>query len=91
MSCVDVVDQLVAMHEVDANNVVIQLIDDIDQMCELLSFDIEIYFIDPDGIHCVPGGGDAALRIRNFLRILVYKCSVERSVVHASEGCCCVE
>ncbi len=88
---VDVVDQCVAVHEVDANNVVVQLIDDIHQMGELLPLDIEIYFIDPDGINCVPGGGDAALRIGNFLQFLVSKCSVEGSAVHASDGCSCVK
>jgi hypothetical protein len=88
---VDVVDQLVAVHEVDANNVVVQLVDDIHQMGELLPFDIEIYFIDPDGIHFVSRGGDAALSIGNFLWFLVSKCGVEGSAVHASDGCSCVE
>jgi hypothetical protein len=88
---VDVVDQLVAVHEVYANNVVVQLIDDIHQMGELQPFDIEIYFIDPDGIHCVSRGGYAALSIGNFLRFLVSKCGVEGSAVHASDGCSCVE
>jgi len=88
---VDVVDQLVVVHEVDANNVVVQLVDDIHRMGELLPFDIEIYFIDPDGIHCVSRGGYAALSIGNFLRFLVSKCGVEGSAVHASDSCSGVE
>ncbi len=87
---VDVVDQLVAVHEVDANNVVIQLVDDIHRMGELLPL-IEIYFIDPDGIHCISRGGDAALSIGDFLRFLVSKCGIEGSADHASDGCSCVE
>ncbi len=48
-----VVDQLVGAHEVDANYVVVQLVDDVHQVSELLPFDIEIYLVDPNGIHCV--------------------------------------
>ncbi len=88
---VDVVDQLVSVHEVDANNVVVQLVDDIHRVGELLPFDIEIYFIDPDGIHCVSRGGDAALDICDFLWFLISKCGIERSAVHASDGCSCDE
>ncbi len=38
---VDLVDQFVAVHEVDADNVVVQLVDNIHWVSELLSFDIE--------------------------------------------------
>ncbi len=44
---VHIVDQFVAVHEVDADNVVVQLVDDVHQMSELLRFDIKVYFIDP--------------------------------------------
>ncbi len=37
---VEIVDQLVAVHEVDANNVVIQLVDNVHWVGELLPFDI---------------------------------------------------
>ncbi len=59
---VHVVDQLVAMHEVDAD-VVTQLGDHVHHMSKFLSHDPEVHFIDPNGVHCVPGGGDAALGI----------------------------
>ncbi len=88
---VHVVDQFVAVHEVDANNVIVQLVDDVHRVSELLPFDIEIYFIDPNGIHCVPGSGNSALRVGDFLWFLISKCSVERSAVHASDGCSCVK
>ncbi len=91
LPCVDVVDQFVLVHKVDANDVVVQLFDDIHQVCELLPFNIEIYFIDPNGIHCVSGSGDAALRVGNFPQFLISKCGVEGSAVHASDGCSCVE
>jgi hypothetical protein len=45
---VDVVDQFVAVHEVDANDIVVQLVDDVHWMCEFLSLDIQVYFIDPE-------------------------------------------
>ena len=88
---VNVVDRFVAVHKVDANNVVVQLVDDVNRVIELLSFDIEIYFIDPNGIHCVSGSGDSALRLGNFLWFLMSKCGVERSAVHASDSCSCVK
>ncbi len=84
---VDVVDQFVAVHEVNADNVVVQLVDNVYWVRELLSFDIEVHLIDYNGIHCVSGSGDAALRIGNFLGLLVSKCSVKRSAVHASDSC----
>ncbi len=43
-----IVDQFVAVHEVNANIVVVQHVDDIHRVSELLPFDIEIYFIDPN-------------------------------------------
>ncbi len=45
---VDVVDQFVAVHEVDANDVVVEFIDDVHRVCELLSLDVQVYFIDPE-------------------------------------------
>ncbi len=45
---VDIVDQFVAVHEVDADDVVLELVDDVHRVCELLSFDVQVYFIDPD-------------------------------------------
>ena len=56
-----VVDQFVAVHEVDADNVVVQFVDDVHRVSELLPLDIEIYFIDPNGINCVSGSGNIAL------------------------------
>ncbi len=91
LPCVDVVDQFVAVHKVDANNVVVQLVDHVHRVSEFLPFDIEVYFIDPNRIHCVSGSGDAALRIGNFLGLLISKCGIERSAVHASDSCSCVE
>ncbi len=35
LPCVDVVDQFVAVHEVDADDVVIEFIDDIHRVCDL--------------------------------------------------------
>jgi len=84
-----VVDQLVGVHEVDANYVVVHLVDDIHRVSELLPFDI--YLVDPNVIHCISGSGDAALHVGNFLGLLVSKCSVERSAVHASDCCSCVK
>jgi hypothetical protein len=88
---VHIVDQFVAVHEVDANNVVVQLVDDVHRVSELLPFDIEVYLIDPNGIHCFSGSGDAALRVGDFLWFLVSKCGIEGSAVHASDGCFCVK
>ncbi len=48
---VDIVDQFVAVHKVDADNVVVQLVNDVHRVSELLSFDIKVYFIDPNGSH----------------------------------------
>ncbi len=45
---VHVVDQFVAVHEVDADNVVIELVDDVHRVGELLPFDVKVYFIDPE-------------------------------------------
>ncbi len=44
---VDVVDQFVAVHEVDADDVVVEFFDDVHRVCELLSLDVQVYFIDP--------------------------------------------
>jgi hypothetical protein len=44
---VDVLDQFVVVHKVDANNVVVQLVDHVHRVSEFLPFDVEVYFIDP--------------------------------------------
>ena len=80
-----------AVHEVDAYNVVIQLVDNVHWVSELLPFDVEIYLIDSNGIHCIPGSGDAALCVGNFFGFLVPKSGVEGSAVHAGDGRSCVE
>jgi hypothetical protein len=87
LPCVDVVDQFVAVHEVDADNVVVQLIDDVYWVRKLLPLDIEVHLIDPSGVHCISGSGDTALRADNFLGLLVSECGVERSAVHAGDSC----
>jgi len=79
------------VHEVDANDIVVELVDDVHRVGELLSLDVQVYFIDPERIHCVSGSGDAALRVGDFLGFLVPESSVERSAVHAGDGCSSVE
>ncbi len=48
LPCVDIVDQFVAVHEVDADDVVVEFVDDVHRVCEVLSFDVQVYFIDPE-------------------------------------------
>ena len=91
LPCVDVVDQFVAVHEVDADDIVVEFVDDVHRVCEVLSFDVQVYFIDPERVHRIPRSGDAALRVGNLLGFLVPKGGVERSAVHASDGCSCVK
>ncbi len=74
---VNVVDQLIAVHEVDADNVVVQFIDDIHRMSEFLSFDPEVHFIDPYGVHGVSGCGDASLSVGDLSQFLVPKSGVK--------------
>ncbi len=40
LPCVDVVDQFVAVHEVDADDIVVELVDDVHWVGELLSLDV---------------------------------------------------
>ncbi len=63
LSRVYVLDELFVVHEVDADNVVVQLGDDIHWVSEFPSFDPEVHFIDTYGFHCVSRCGDAALGI----------------------------
>ena len=42
LPCVDVVDQFVAVHEVDADDIVVELVHDVHWMSELLSFDVPL-------------------------------------------------
>jgi hypothetical protein len=91
LPCVDGVDQFVAVHEVDADDIVIELVDDVHWVGEFLSFDVQVYFIDPERVHRVPGSGDAALRVGNLLGFLVPESGVEGSAVHAGDGCSSVE
>ncbi len=91
LPCVDVVDQFVAVHEVDADDIVVKFVDDVHWVSELLSLDVQVYFIDPERVHCVPGSGDAALRVGNLLGLLVPESGVERPAVHAGDGCSSVE
>ena len=79
------------MHEVDANDIVVELVDDVHWMGEFLSFDVQVHFIDPERVHCVSGSGDAALCIGNLFGFLVPKSGVEGSAVHAGDGRSCVE
>jgi hypothetical protein len=74
---VHVVDQLVAVHEVDANDVVVQLGDHVHRVSKFPSFDPEVHFIDPYGVHCVSGCGDAALGIQDFPWSLGSECCVK--------------
>ncbi len=69
--------QLVAMHEVDANNVVVQLVYDIHWVSEFLSLDPEVHLIDPYGVQSISRCDNAALSIGNFPWFLVSKCGVE--------------
>jgi hypothetical protein len=64
---VHIVDQFVAVHEVNADNVVVQLVDDIHRMSELLPFDIKVYFIDSIGIYCIPGSATQLYALAIFL------------------------
>ncbi len=48
LPCVDVVYQFVVVHEVDADDVVVEFVDDVHRVCELLSLDVQVYFIDPE-------------------------------------------
>jgi len=84
---VDVVDQFVAVQEVDANYVVIQLVDDVHWMCKFLPFDIEVHLVDSKGVHCISGSSNAALRVGDFPGLLVSECGIERSAVHAGDSC----
>ncbi len=63
LSCVHVIDQLVAVHKVDADDVVVQFGDYIHRMGKFLSFHPEVHFVDPYGVHCIPRCGNAALSI----------------------------
>jgi hypothetical protein len=60
---VHIVDQLVAVHKIDADNVVVQFGDHIHRMGEFLSFDPEVHFVNPDRVHCISRCSDAALSI----------------------------
>ena len=91
LPCVHVIDQFVAVHEVDADDIVIELIDDIHWMGELLSFDVQVHFIDPERVHCVSGSSDTALSVGNLLGFLVPESGIEGSAVHAGYGCSSVE
>ncbi len=51
LPCVEIIDQFVAVHEVDANDIVVEFVDDIHWVSELLSFDVQVYFIDPERVH----------------------------------------
>ncbi len=70
-------DQIVAVHEVDADNVVVQLVYDIHWVSEFLSLDPEVHLIDPYGVHCISGWGDATLSVRDFPQFLVPKSGVK--------------
>jgi len=78
LSGIYIVDQLVAVHKVNADNIVVQFGDHIYRVCKLSSLNPQVHLVDPDGVYCVPGGGgDAALSIGDFLQFLHSKCSVK--------------
>ncbi len=77
LDCVYIIDQLVAVHEVDANDVVVQLGDHIHRVSKFLSFDPEVHFIDPYGVHHISGCGDAALGIQDFPWSLGSECCIK--------------
>jgi hypothetical protein len=76
LSRVYVIDQLVTVHDVNANDVVVQLGDDIHWVSEFPSFDPEVHFIDPYGVNCVSRCGNAAVGIQYFPWFLGSKCCV---------------
>ncbi len=53
LSRVHVIDQLAAEHEVDADDVVVEFVNDVHWVSKFLSFDLEVHLIDPYGIHCI--------------------------------------
>ena len=44
LPCVHVVDQFVSVHEVDADDIVVELVDDVHWMGEFLSFDVPVSY-----------------------------------------------
>ncbi len=77
LSRVHIVDQLVAVHKVDANDIVVQLGDYIHWMSEFSSFDPEVHLIDPYGVHCISGYSNATLSVRDLLQFLGSKCGIK--------------
>ena len=43
LPCVHVVDQFVAVHKVDADDIIVELVDDVHWMGELLSFNVQVH------------------------------------------------
>ncbi len=60
---VHVVDQLFAVHNVHADDVVVQLSDHIHWVSEFWSFDPEVHFVNPYRVHCVSRCGNTAVSI----------------------------
>ncbi len=77
LSGVNIVDQFVVVHKINANDVVVQFSDHVHRVCEFSSFDPQINFVDPNGVHCIPGVSNAALSIGDLLLLLVSKCCVK--------------
>jgi hypothetical protein len=77
LSAIHIVDQLVVVHKVNANDIFVQFSDHIYRACKLSSFNPQVHLVNPDGVHCIPGGGDAALSIRYFIQFLHSKCGVK--------------
>jgi len=71
------VDQFVAVHKIDADDIVVQFGDHIHWVGELSSFDPEVHFVNPYGVHCISGCGDAALSVGDLPWFLCSKCSIK--------------
>jgi hypothetical protein len=67
LPCINIVDQLVAVHKSEANDVVVQLVDNIYRMCEFSSFYPEVHLIDPNRVHCIPEAATQLCELESFL------------------------
>jgi len=55
LSGINVEDQIVPVHVVNSNDVIIELSDNIDRMREFSSFDPEVHLVDPNVVHSIRG------------------------------------
>ncbi len=82
-----IIDELVFVHKIDSNVIVIELGDDSNWVHKFSSLHPEVHLVNSHRVHRIPRCSYAALSIGNLPWFLLSESRVERWAVYTGDGC----